>query len=175
MYTTLLKICLPVAVLVALSACNSEQPAPPRADAEPATSRPATEEPVPALATDTAPTVVSYGEVSGIFACGPVAGEPPFEREYVLLFEEGVVSHRSGDWTERRENYDIWEGSYSATQVSLVGEYKRGRADPNTISLAGEIDETGNIQLRGSRGERDCTWTSSGLRGSASDRIDTDG
>lgn len=99
--------------------------------------------------------------IPGELHCGPVGANGPLARQMALQLRGGEVSGRRGDWQRRQRQFDYWEGRVEGSRMALAGRYRASGSDRlGEVSLSGTY-EGGRVRLTGTRGPRNCTFTSS--------------
>jgi peptidoglycan/LPS O-acetylase OafA/YrhL len=91
-------------------------------------------------------------------ACGELGRHEPFERRMPVEIAQGRLTVRRGDWKTRDGNFDHWEGVQQGEVIRLEGDYVEGPGGPRPVRFAGRL-AGGNIEMKGNRGSRDCTFT----------------
>lgn len=100
-------------------------------------------------------------EVPALLACEAVGGSRRFERTLKIETKDENIDYRYGDWRSRQQRYDLWSGTVSdAGLVTVTGSYLEGAGGVKSVKLSGRIED-GRLLLRGKRGIRECTLSSS--------------
>ncbi len=93
--------------------------------------------------------------------CGAVGTSKGFARTYDLEIANGEISFRSGDWEQRQDDYEVWDGQLDGDVLTITGSYREGSASrASAVELVGTVQD-GIVVAAGTRGRRTCSllWT----------------
>lgn len=98
--------------------------------------------------------------IPAVLECGPAGSAPPFTRKMEIQVAGDQLIAVSGDWEQRRSNFDAWRGWVDGSEIRFRGHYQTGDYPVRTVSLQGSYEE-GELEVHGTRGPRDCTLRAS--------------